>query len=380
METDVMAQLQEHVDKINPGQPAVSVECVSKVYTRSLFARDVASSKKGAHKQALDDVSFSVNEGEMIGLLGPNGAGKTTLLKIIASLLYPTSGRVSVYGQSIDSRAIRRRGMMGLVTCDERSFYWRLTGYHNLLFFAALYGVPKAVAKVRINELLDALDLAQAAHRPYHGYSSGMKQKLAIARGLLSDPHIVLYDEPTRSLDPLSAQNIRRWIADKRKRSPHQTHLIATNTLDEAENLCDRVVIINHGRIIAQGTINEIRRRWGQQDYEVHHLAYHGCRLDGGLRAQPEAGLIEVTDTPSNGDAEASLTLRTRKGSEALSRVLGVILDAGGTVVRCHTEQEPFDKVFCELLEVARAGGEHPVGLEDGGQPELETQKEGVAS
>jgi ABC-2 type transport system ATP-binding protein len=237
---------------------ALNVEHVSKTYTPlGFFGLDRSSAKRRAVK-ALDDVSFSIRAGDMFGLLGPNGAGKTTLLKIMTTLVHPSSGRVSLLGRDIREKPRWTRRMIGLVTCDERSFYWRLTGRHNLKFFAALYGVPDREADARMEELFDTLELTSAADRPYHSYSSGMKQKLAIARGFISDPMVLFYDEPTRSLDPVSAQRIRNWIAERRKKFPHQTHIIATNHLYEAEQLCDGVAIFAHGRLLAQGSIREI--------------------------------------------------------------------------------------------------------------------------
>ncbi|MEJ2756745.1 MAG: ABC transporter ATP-binding protein, partial [Gammaproteobacteria bacterium] len=146
---------------------------------------------------SVNRVSFQVGLGEMVGLLGPNGAGKTTLLKMIATLISPSEGQIRFFGKDNRSSAVRERGLVGLVTCDERSFYWRLTGWQNLMFFAALYRIPKKIAGQRSGELLDALGLSHAANRRFDSYSAGMKQKLAIARGLLADPAIVLYDEPT---------------------------------------------------------------------------------------------------------------------------------------------------------------------------------------
>jgi ABC-2 type transport system ATP-binding protein len=332
---------------------AVVVEHVSKEYLRRRLLRRRTAGEMGG-TQALRDVSLRVEPGEMIGLLGPNGAGKTTLLKIVATLLYPTSGRVSIYGHDVLENQVHTRGMMGLVTCDERSFYWRLTGRQNLAFFAALYRLSHRQFQERSAELLEALGLSEAADRLYHEYSAGMKQKLAIARGLLGRPRLVLYDEPTRSLDPLSTQNIRRWIADRRRLDPQQTHLIATNQLDEAEQLCDRVVIINRGAIIAQGTIGEIRSRWHRGEYEIHRITCRGPLADGVLQPDPAAGLLAVEREPAE-DELVRLRVRIRKGSEALSHLLRAILASPASIVSCQVEEVPFDEVFCSLVLGNRA-------------------------
>ncbi len=334
--------------KVQMTNQALLVENVGKTYfRRGLFGRRRGGASQSA--PALQDVSFTVRQGETIGLLGPNGAGKTTLLKIIATLLYPGTGRVLLHGHDVLEDPVTARGMMGLVTCDERSFYWRLTGRQNLSFFGTLYGLSKRQTAERSEPLLETLGLSSAADRPYHTYSSGMKQKLAIARGLLAEPRLVLYDEPTRSLDPLSTQNIRNWIARKRVESPHQTHLIATNQLDEAEQLCDRVLIINRGKLIAHGTISEIRERWHAREYEVHQVTWRGVPLNGWLQADPEIGLFDVEQMAVEGP-ELSARLRIGRGSPALSHVLQRILDADGRIVSCQMEQVPFDEVFCSLV------------------------------
>ena len=324
------------------------VEHVSKAYVRRRLLRRRPADDAGA-TQALRDVSLQVEPGEMIGLLGPNGAGKTTLLKIVASLLYPTSGQVRVYGHNVLEDQVCARCLMGLVTCDERSFYWRLSGRQNLAFFAALYRLTHHQFRERSAELLEALGLAEAADRLYHEYSAGMKQKLAIARGLLARPRLVLYDEPTRSLDPLSAQNIRRWIADRRRLDPQQTHLIATNQLDEAEQLCDRVVIINRGAVIAHGTIGEIRSRWHRGEYEIHRVTCRGPVSDMVHAPDPAVGLLAIEREPAE-DGLVRLRVRIRKGSDALTHLLRAVLASPASIVSCQVEEVPFDEVFCSLV------------------------------
>lgn len=329
---------------------ALLAEHVSKTYTGQRFFR-----RSGEVSYALRDVSFSIERGETLGLLGPNGAGKTTLLKIISTLLFPTSGRVLVHGYDVCTQTPEARRNLGLVTSDERSFYWRLTGRQNLEFFAALYKVPHSAVAGRIEMLLEVTGLSYAADRPFHGYSSGMKQKLAIARGLLNDPPVVLFDEPTRALDPLSTQHIRKWIGESRLRSPEQSMLIATNQLQEAEQLCDRVLIINRGAVIACGAIHQIRENWRRHDYAVHKISYRGP--DPGLYPDPEIGLFDIVDEGIEGDA-STLRLRTLKDSDALHHVLTAIMAAGGRVVRCDSEQITFDEVFCDLVASASAGSE----------------------
>lgn len=335
----------------SPAMPAaVLAERVSKEYSGyRLFGR---RSGKPA-KYALRDVSFSLREGETLGLLGPNGAGKTTLLKIIATLLYPTSGRVLVHGCDVSKNSVEARRYLGLVTSDERSFYWRLTGRQNLFFFAALYGLPQRDAAPKIAVLLEVLGLTAAADRPFLGYSSGMRQKLAIARGLLNEPRIVLYDEPTRSLDPISAQQIRSWIQKNQVKVPHQTHVLATNQLQEAEQLCHRVIIINQGSVIALGTINQIRENWRKHDYAIHRITCRNIDLDGALYPAPEMGLLDISRESAGPDIQ-TLSLRTLRHSDALHYVLATIVRSGGKIVDCDSQEVSFDDIFCTLVAADR--------------------------
>ena len=333
--------------------PIMMVEGVHKTYVPMTY---FGLGRRKAHEQAskaLIDINLSVCAGEVVGLLGPNGAGKTTLLKIMTNLIHPSSGNVFLRGRDVMKNARWARRQMGLITCDERSFYWRLSGKQNIEFFAALYGVSKRDTQVRMEELFDTLNLTHAADRPYHTYSSGMKQKLAIARGHIVEPSILFYDEPTRSLDPVSAARIRYWIEDKRSRSPEQVHVIATNHLYEAEQLCDRVFIINHGKLVAEGSIEDICNRWNVSDAETHVIEVAGFANNGQIAADPQNGLLEVGEVLGT-ESELVLTLQVSRHSDALSRTLQTITNGGGTVLRCHSEQEPFDKVFYSVLGVER--------------------------
>jgi ABC-2 type transport system ATP-binding protein len=297
----------------------------------------------------------------MVGLLGPNGAGKTTLLKMIATLLYPASGRILVQGIDVVADPYRARHHMGLVTCDERSFYWRLSGRQNLMFFATLDGIPKKRAAHRVADLLEMLGLTAAADRSFFSYSSGMRQKMSIGRGLLSNPDIVLYDEPTRSLDPLSTAKIHEWLIENRRRHPATAHLIATNQLREAELLCDRVFIISGGGVIADGTIADIRSRFLAEQPVAHRISFRGASLHPVLTLPSGDGLLRVTSVDDEAD-DRTVRVLSEKGSGGLSLVLDCILRSGGRVVECTAEHVEFEEIFCSLVQsgtpVAAGGGE----------------------
>lgn len=210
--------------------------------------------------EALKDVSFEIAEGEIFGLIGKNGAGKTTLTKIIATLVQPTGGRVSVKNFDSVTDELKVRSLIGLATAEERSFYWRLTAEQNLIFFARLYGMKDKQAKKRINEIFDKLSLTELKKRRFAELSTGNKQRLAVARALLPAPPVLLLDEPTRSLDPLAAAEMRSLVRSLAGVSV----LLTSHNLSEVEELCSRVAIISKGEIRAVGTPKNLRLKHKQ--------------------------------------------------------------------------------------------------------------------
>jgi ABC-2 type transport system ATP-binding protein len=219
--------------------------------------------------RALDGVSFAVPHGSIFGLLGTNGAGKTTLIKIIYGLLRPTSGSVKAFGANPLSRSTAIRGRMGMVNSEERSFYWRLSGRRNLEFFASLHGMDAASARRRIQELGSLLDMSTYLDVPFSDYSTGMRQKLAVARALLHDPELILMDEPTRSLSPEAAYPLQDFFRDNLVVKRGKTILLATQDMNEAQRLCDDAAILHCGRFLFLGPLRELmeqgRRRLGEE-------------------------------------------------------------------------------------------------------------------
>lgn len=214
--------------------------------------------RKSEISLAVDDVALQVKEGELFGLIGPNGAGKTTLIKMLCCLILPTSGTAKVAGFDVLKNEDNVRASIGLVSGDERSFYWRLTGRQNLHFFASLYELSKNQAREKINNLLGFLEIEEPDKR-FQEYSTGVKHRLVIARSLLNNPRILFMDEPTKSLDPGTAQDVREFIKEKLGRQQGKTIFFATHNLDEAKFLADRLAIMDKGEIRAIGTIEELR-------------------------------------------------------------------------------------------------------------------------
>jgi ABC-2 type transport system ATP-binding protein len=208
--------------------------------------------------RAVDAVDLSVREGEVFGILGPNGAGKTTTMRMLATLLEPTAGSARILGHDLvtEARAIRRR--LGAVLSGERSLYWKLTARENLEYFAALYHVPAGETTARIAEILDAVNLTDRADDYVEKFSTGMRQRLVLARALLPAPSLLLLDEPTVGLDPQAARDLRERILQLRDEG--RTVLLTTHYMEEADRLCDRIAIVDHGRIVALDTPDRLKR------------------------------------------------------------------------------------------------------------------------
>jgi ABC-2 type transport system ATP-binding protein len=198
--------------------------------------------------RALHDVSFAVAAGEILGIVGPNGAGKTTLLRLIADLLQADGGSVRFCGRELPAVSHLARRGIGYVSNDERSFFWRLTGVQNLEFFGRLYGLPRAQTLKRIEGLLGRFALERQGRQLFRDYSSGTRKKFALIRALLHEPRLLLLDEVTNSLDPSSAQSVKRLVRDYVSSGARRAGVWSTHRLEEIDEICDKVLIIDHGR------------------------------------------------------------------------------------------------------------------------------------
>jgi ABC-2 type transport system ATP-binding protein len=216
--------------------------------------------------EVLRDVNLEVSTGQVLGLLGPNGAGKTVLLEILSTLLLPTSGRAWVCGYEVTREVAQVRNVVGYCPATSQSFYPRLTGVGNLEFFAVLNGFRLREARERIGGVLDLVGLDRASHAPFQHYSEGTKQRLSLARALLTDPPVLLLDEPTRSLDPLVQAEVRRLFRRTLVEKLGKTLLLVTHSVAEAEEVCDRVAIIDSGHVVSVGTPEEVRGAFGGGD------------------------------------------------------------------------------------------------------------------
>jgi len=220
--------------------------------------RNQSNNKHNDVTVALDKVNIKIRPGELFGLLGPNGSGKTTTIKCLSTILIPDEGTAIVNGFDIQKETSMVRASLGMVVGGERTLYWKLTARDNLMYFASLYKMHRRHAKKRIEELLETMQLSDRADERLEDYSTGMRQKVAIARALLHDPPILLLDEPTLGLDPNFARQIRNQIRELSEKQG-KTVLLTTHYMDEADQLCDRVAFINNGKIVAVDTPNRLK-------------------------------------------------------------------------------------------------------------------------
>jgi ABC-2 type transport system ATP-binding protein len=281
---------------------------------------------------ALDGVRLELRPGEVVGLVGENGAGKTTLLKCILGLVRPDAGEVRLAGQAVRSGEAAHRRRIGYVSPVERSFYLRLSCRDNLLFFSRLYGGREREARARVERALAGVSLADRAGDRVDALSSGMRQRLALARALLHEPELLLLDEPTRSLDPVARGEVHELV---RSRGEGKSVLIASHDLDEIEHLCRRVVVLNRGRVVAEGSVEEIRRTLGLGE------AYR-IRLD----RKPES----VLPFPGGSELEGNLLRLRIDRPEQLGEAIERLVGAGIRILEIDRENRP-------LEEAIRRGG-----------------------
>jgi ABC-2 type transport system ATP-binding protein len=208
---------------------------------------------------AVDHVDLTVNNGEIYGFLGPNGAGKTTGIRMLCTLLIPSSGSAKVAGYDVVHQAIEVRKKIGLVS-EKLIMYPRLTAFENLMFFGSLYKIDHDALRKKVDELLDMVQLAPFKDKPVGGYSSGMRQRLNVVRALLHNPEIIFLDEPTTALDPQSTRFVRDLV--KELKAMGHTIVLTTHIMEEADELSDRISIIDHGKLVATGMPEELKKKY----------------------------------------------------------------------------------------------------------------------
>lgn len=293
--------------------------------------------KSFAAIRAVDSVSFTVGGGELYGLLGPNGAGKTTTLSMVCGLLQPDSGEVEIEGHSFGSNPQRAKSLMGVVP-QELALYEELSGRENLEFWGRMAGLSSRVAKARAGELLEALSLADRSRDAVKTYSGGMKRRINLGCALLHKPRLLLLDEPTVGIDPQARLSILEFIRGLRQSGT--AILYTTHYLEEAETLCDRIGIIDQGRLLAEGTLGELRERLGGDRVFVLEGNFH--------EVSPEAWPDFPTRYRTIQKSEQQLVvaaLGTRDPSECLQELLSLPVRVENVVLK----RPSLNDVFLQL-------------------------------
>ncbi len=303
---------------------------------------------------AVVDSDFSVEAGEVFGIVGPNGAGKTTTLKILAGLVEPTAGEARVAGYDSTDPVMRHH--LGFLP-EESPLYESMTATSYLRFFADLYDVPRSVANERIDSALDRLALDHRDRR-LGDVSKGMKRKVAIARSLVNDPDVLVYDEPASGLDPVTTDSVLAFTRELR--AAGKTVVFSAHNLYHVESVCDRVIIMNEGEIVARGTVDEIRERHGETTYHVYtdvepDLGMSVTDADGGTAATVEAvGDRFRTAVPT---------------MQAVDAIRETVTRGGGSVVDIRTREPSLEAVFLQLVGrpmPGRRGDDSPIRASPG--------------
>jgi ABC-type multidrug transport system ATPase subunit len=305
---------------------------------------DVAGvTRRFGRRVALRDVTVQVPRGHVHALLGPNGAGKTTLLRILTGALLPDAGTVSVMGvpaAGLVSKEYRR--LIGLVPSGDRTFYLRLSGFENLLFFARLHGLPKRAASRRVWDVLEAVELAEVGREPVNAYSHGMQKRLSVARALLMDPPVLLVDEATHDLDPEAAMRVQRLVREAADRGA--AVLWATQRIEEIRGFADRVTLLHLGEVRFAGSIPEFLAAVPQVGYLVHVRPTRD--LDGTVLAVAREAVGPCAAVRGGDEQDGAHLVVTPLGDAALGEVLTRIRSAGLEILGVREERPGIEQAF----------------------------------
>lgn len=323
--------------------PGVYTENLRRVYKLS------GPKRKGDPKEiiALDDVNVQVERGELFGLLGPNGAGKTTLIKILATLLLPTSGRAYVEGLDVTKDVVEIRRRISMVGGGETSGYGLLTVEENLWMFARFYGLDSKTARQRIHTLLEVVGLADRTRTKISDLSTGLRQKMNFVRGFISDPDVVFLDEPTLGLDVAAAREVRGFVKEWIGINPERTILLTTHYMAEADELCDRLAIIDQGRVLACDTPRNLKRRLQRETIFNLKVGPLGPRPSRDAMIEAVPGVRRVSVAEQNGHTDLQLIL---EGEDVLAGVLTHLAGRGSNLISLEKREPTLEDVFIDLV------------------------------
>jgi ABC-2 type transport system ATP-binding protein len=315
----------------------------------SIETRDLTRVFKGPSNttiRALDRVNIKVSQGEIFGLLGPNGAGKTTLIKILTTLLLPSEGEAFVAGFDVTKQASELRELINLVSGGETPGYGILSTRENLWFFSQLYGLPASVANSRIKELMAKLEFSEYANTRMHKLSSGYKQRLNLARGFINDPKVLFLDEPTLGLDVLSAKNLRNFVKDWVHGDSNRTILLTTHYMAEADEMCDNVAIVDHGKVLALDSPSTLKgrlqlRRTVKLEVRVSSPNLADIKHLTGVLAVSQSQNIETGITTVKAVVE---------DEAAISEMISWVSQSGSKVISVSKTEPTLEDVYISLV------------------------------
>lgn len=316
--------------------PAIDVRDLRRVYKA-----------KPANVTALDGIDLRVESGEFFGFLGPNGAGKTTLIKILTTLLMPTSGTARVFGFDVVTETKQIRRIMNMVAGGEQSGYGLLTVREQLWMFSQFYGMPVRDGWRRVDELIEAVGLQEERVQKVHALSTGQRQKMNFARGLLNDPWVFFLDEPTLGLDVSAARAVRELVVAWKAAVPGRTILLTTHYMAEADELCERLAIVDRGKVLAIGTPADLKKRVQQESLFRLELT----RLDRGpaaLAALP--GVVSATYASASDERQTVVVNLVLADDAALGTVVTALGPLGAHIVALQKSEPTLEDVFVELV------------------------------
>ncbi|GAB6111542.1 ABC transporter ATP-binding protein [Desulfomicrobium salsuginis] len=322
--------------------------------TKAIHAHGLKKSFGTVH--AVSDISFTVEQGEVFGLLGPNGAGKTTTINMLTGLARPDAGSIVIQGMDCVARPRSAQHLIGVVP-DESNLYPELTGFENLCFCAALYGLPKAERIVRARTLLTSFGLEAAADRPFAGYSKGMKRKLTIAAGIIHNPDILFLDEPTTGVDVASARQLRQIVQGLKTRT---TVFLTTHYIEEAERLCDRIAFLVAGRIVHTDTVENLL----QPVQSRHIMIVNCCGMPGDILDRLQAEFLNLEFTRP----EPALLRVESDAPVRVGPLVRFLEDNGGEVAEARRLRPSLEDVFVRVTGLEAASLRKEKEKKGGGQ------------
>jgi len=326
-------------------EPAIRTEALRRTYRKAKKKRGTpADAEESKDFVALDGVDLEVKPGELFGLLGPNGAGKTTLIKIVTTLLAPSSGQAWVDGLDVVKDAQKLRPRINMVSGGESSGYGILTVVENLWLFGRIYGVPNAIIKARTEKMLEIVGLADKATSKVSHLSTGQRQKMNFCRGFITDPKVLFLDEPTLGLDVTAARAIRKFVKEWIAEDTSRTLLLTTHYMAEADELCDRLAIIDKGKVLACDTPANLKRK--VQEYPIFELLLAPAERND-LDLSHVHGVHQATRTESPTNVSWKVALREES---AIGNVVQAVAQGGDRILTLTKSEPTLEDVFLELV------------------------------